>query len=112
MACDDIPVPESRSNRGPEWAQEWRAAHHAMAPYDRRPDMHLIDQLLDEPDRRWLVGRYAELADMTIAHGGFVQANGRTLWTKRLLDPTTMTLKRVGVVLEPDTHTILTAFTR
>lgn len=55
---------------------------------------------------------YGGLADATLAAESLLQENGRTLWTKRLLDPTTMTIKNVAVVLERDGTTIITAFIR
>ena len=105
----DTTIPPERRHHPPEWHAMWVHACIEMAPYGRRPSVHLIDQLLDMPDRNWLLDQFAGLGDATIQPGGTLQSNGRETWNIQLLDHATMIIKDVRVVLDIDGVVILTA---
>jgi hypothetical protein len=111
MDADDIPpVPAPRIAAGERWRTEWERAHREMAPWRRRPRMHLIDELLRRDERGWLRDQYDWIASTTHMPGGTAQDDGGTRWHRTYFDTATMRTTTVRVVLGTDGTTIATAF--
>ncbi len=111
MHDDEIPpVPPERREHGDEWHREWVRAHVEMAPWDRIPQKHLIDRVLDEPARGWLRHHYAWIASTTHAPDGEPQDDGGIRWERMFRDHATMGAILVRVVLGTDGITIVTAY--
>lgn len=104
------PVPDIRRARGPEWRLLWNQAHHVMRAYGRTPSMHLIDGLLDSPERRWLRAHLDGIALVTTGPEGRVQDNERLCFRTTLWNPASMKRERIRVIVEPTGHEIMNAF--
>ena len=106
------PVPPVRRAWGDEWQGEWMRAHVQMAPYGRRPSMHLIDGIviLHPAERGWLRELYDVIASTTLMPGGRGGGNDETCWDRSVTRTDTLRSVLLRVSLGRDGRTIVTAF--
>jgi hypothetical protein len=104
------PVPAIRLDWGEAWHAEWVRAHRAMAPWDRVPSVHLIDDAVGRPDRRWVSFLYDVFAATSHMPSGEPQADGGFRWHRGVVRPDTLKRVNIRVVLGSDGHTIATSF--
>jgi hypothetical protein len=106
------PVPAIRLDWGEAWHAEWVRAHRAMAPWERVPSLHLIDDVArNRPRTRgWIRHAWDIIAATTHGPDERLQPDGRIRFTRVVLMPDTMGIVRLRVILDHDHHTIVTAF--
>jgi hypothetical protein len=102
------PVPNVRHDAGSDWHDLWRRAHAEMRPYGRRPSMHLVDQLLQDPAREWLAEHLREIAQSTLATA-HARRDGYHAFATRITSFATMRRYEVRVILDPEFNEIVTA---
>lgn len=75
-----------------------------MRPFERHPTLHLIDNLFDHPDRRWMRDAWAEIAAAA--------RDDARLHIVDVPDPATLkgAMRRVAVIHDPERGSIITAY--